>query len=146
MHSTSRLVINWLDPPLHRSLVNQQGVNLHRNVAEIDPCTITSSLSHLVSTRLGRSVNLVPTNDEDVLSLITPYRLLQEEDPVQPASVLVAPAVPKQLIPEEVEAVKEDSIIHPSTPLPVLDSPAAAFDWKKSVGRSVAAVCALIFI
>ena len=104
-----------------------QSTSVHRNVVEVDPCTTTSSLLNLVSTRLRPLVNLVPTNDEDGLSLITPYRLVQEEDPAQPeAPVLATPVVAKQLVPEEKEAVKEDSIIHPSTSLPVLDSPAAA--------------------
>ena len=104
-----------------------RSTSVHRNVVEVDPCSPTSSLSNLVSTRLGPLVNLVPTNDEDGLSLITPYRLVQEEDPTQSeAPVLAAPVVAKQLIPEEVEAVKEDSTIHPSTSLPVLDPPAAA--------------------
>ena len=105
---------------------SSRSTSVHRNVVE-DPCTTTSSLSNLVSTRLGPLVNLVPTNDEDGLSLITPYRLVQEEDPAQSeAPVLAAPVVAKQLIPEEVEAGEEDFIIHPSTSLPVLDPPAAA--------------------
>ena len=104
-----------------------QSTSAYSNVAEVDPCTTTSFRSHLISTRLGSLVNLVPTNDEDGLSLITPYRLVQEEDPARPeASVLIAPAAAKQLIPEEIEAAKEDSTIHPSTSLPVLDSTAAA--------------------
>ena len=95
-------------------------------MVEVAQCTTTPSRSYLVSTRLGPLVNLVPTTNEAGLSLITPHRLVQEEDPAQPeAPVLVAPVAANQIIPVEGEVVKR-SIIHPSTPLPVLDSPTAA--------------------
>lgn len=101
-----------------------QLAEVQRNVVGTDRCTPAPSTSHLVSSRLGPLVNLVPTSDEDCFSLATSHRLLQVGDCTQSeATESVAPAVEKPTLNDDQQAVKKAPTIHSSTPLPVIATP-----------------------